>query len=144
MYVGGPWTRRSCSFCTIPQRVRLTDQQVAQMKMPRQGIEAILKRLDADQEAALRNTGEGSYRVRLRSEKTSHMDFSDLPLLSAREPDDAEKHAAILATVRSYTLAFFDKCLRGMKPALLDQPPASEYVEAIQRFEPARFPCPTQ
>jgi len=84
------------------------------------------------------------YRVRLRSEKTSHMDFSDLPLLGARESADAEKRAAILATVRSYTLAFFDKYLRGMKPALLDQPPTSEFVEAIQRFEPARFPCPTQ
>ena len=122
----------------------LTDEQVAKMKMPRQRIEAIIKRLDADQDAALRNTGEGSYRVRLRSEKTSHMDFSDLPLLGARERTDAEKRAAILAAVRSYTLAFFDKYLRGMKPALLDQPPTSEFVEAIQRFEPARFPCPTQ
>jgi hypothetical protein len=60
------------------------------------------------------------------------MDFSDLPLLSAREPADAEKRTAILATVRSYTLAFFDKYLRGMKPVLLDQPPTSEFVEAIQ------------
>jgi len=47
----------------------LTDEQVAKMKMPRQRIEAIIKRLDADQEAALRNTGGGSYRVRLRSEE---------------------------------------------------------------------------
>ena len=72
------------------------------------------------------------------------MDLSDLPLLGARERADAERRAAILATVRSYTLAFFDKYLRGVKPALLDQPPTSEFVEAIQRFEPARFPCPTQ
>ena len=122
----------------------LTDEQVAQMKMPRPRIEAIVKRLDADQEAALRNTGHGSYRVTLRSEKTSHMDFSDLPLLGARDRADAEERAAILATVRSYVLAFFDKCLRGMKPELLDQAPTSEFVEAVQRFEPARFPCPTQ
>src|SRR5947207_5842083 len=122
----------------------LTDEQVAKMKMPRQRIEAIIKRLDADQEAALRNTGEGSYRVRLRSEKTSHMDFSDLPLLGARERADAEKRAAILATVRSYMLAFFDKYLRGMKPALLDQPPTSEFIEEVQRFQPAKFPRPTQ
>jgi predicted dienelactone hydrolase len=122
----------------------LTDEQVAQMKMPRQRIEAIVKRLDADQEAALRNTGEGSYRVRLRNEKTSHMDFSDLPLLGARDRADAEKRVAILATVRSYTLAFFNKYVRGMKPALLDQTPTSEFVEAIQSFEPGRIPCPTQ
>jgi hypothetical protein len=43
----------------------------------------------------------------------------------------------------SYTLAFFDKYLRGMKPALLDEPPTSEFIEAVQRFEPAKFPCPT-
>jgi hypothetical protein len=122
----------------------LTDEQAAQMKMPRERIEAMVKRLDADQETALRNTGKGSYRVRLRSEKASHMDFSDLPLLGARERADAEKRAAILATVRSYMVTFFDKYLRGMKPALLDQPPTSEFIEAVQRFQPAKFPCPTQ
>jgi predicted dienelactone hydrolase len=61
----------------------LTDEQVAKMKMPRQRIEALVKRLDADQEAALRNTGRGSYRVRLRSEKISHMDLA-ICLCSAR------------------------------------------------------------
>ena len=80
----------------------LTDEQVAQMKMPRQRIEALVKKLDAEQEAALRNTGKGSYRVRLRSDKVSHMDFSDLPLLGARDRVDAEKRLAILATVRSF------------------------------------------
>jgi len=59
----------------------LTDEQVAQMKMPRQRIEALVKKLDAEQEAALRNTGKRSYRVRLRSDKVSHMDFSDLPFV---------------------------------------------------------------
>jgi len=44
----------------------------------------------------------------------------------------------------SYTLAFFDKYLRGMKPALLDQPPTSEFIEEVQRFQPAKFPRPTQ
>jgi len=69
----------------------LTDEQVAQMKMPRARIEAIVKRLEADQEAALRNTGKGGYRVRLRSAKTTHMDFTDLALLGACDPADAEK-----------------------------------------------------
>ena len=41
-------------------------------------------------------------------------------------------------------LAFFDKYLRGMKPALLDQPPTSEFIEEVQRFQPAKFPRPTQ
>ena len=128
-----------------PPTPPLTDEQVARMKMPRQRIEAIVKRLEEDQEAALRNTGKGSYRVRLRSEKTSHMDFSDLPLLGARDRADAEKCAAILATVRSYALAFFNQYLRGVNSELLNETaPRNEFVNAVQRFEPAKFPCPPQ
>jgi predicted dienelactone hydrolase len=123
----------------------LTDEQVAQMKMPRQRIEALVRKLDADQEAALRNTGRGSYRVRLRSEKVSHMDFSDLPVLAASDRVNAEKLFDILATVRSYTLAFFNQYLRGVNSELLKETaPKNEFVDAVQRFEPARFPCPTQ
>ena len=123
----------------------LTDEQVAQMKMPRQHIEALVKRLDADQEAALRNTGKGSYRVRLRSEKISHIDFSDLPLLGAHDRSDAEKRAAILATVRSYVLAFFDQYFRGVNSELLNETaPTNEFVDTVERFQPAKFPCPKQ
>ena len=123
----------------------LTDKQVAQMKMPRQRIEALVRKLDADQEAALRYTGQGSYRVRLRSEKVSHMDFSDLPLLGASDRVNADKLSDILATVRSYTLAFFNQYLRGVNSELLKETaPNNEFVDAVQRFEPARFPCPTQ
>jgi len=123
----------------------LTDEQVAQMKIPRQRIEALVKTLDAEQEAALRNTGKGSYRVRLRSDKVSHMDFSDLPLLGTRDHVDAEKRVAILATVRNYTLAFFNQYLREVNSELLKETdPKNEFVDSVQRFEPARFPSPQQ
>lgn len=123
----------------------LTDEQVAEMKMPRQRIEALVKKVDADQEAALRNAGRGSYRVRLRSEKVGHMDFSDLPLLGVHDRSDAEKRAAILATVRSYVLAFFDQYLRGVNSQRLSgTAPTNEFVDTIERFEPAEFPCPNQ
>ena len=121
----------------------LTDEQVAEMKMPRQRIEALVRKVDADQEAALRNTGKGSYRVRLRSEKVAHMDFSDLPLLGAHDRSDAERRTAILATVRSYVLAFFDQYLRGVNSDLLNGTASmNEFVDSVQRFEPAKFPCP--
>jgi hypothetical protein len=69
------------------------------------------------------------------------MDFSDLPVLGARDRVDAEKRAAILAVVRSYALAFFDKYLRGMKAELLDQAASGELVDSVQKFEPAKSPC---
>ena len=123
----------------------LTDEQVAEMKMPRQRIEALVNKVDADQEAALRNTGKGSYRVRLRSEKVTHMDFSDLPLLGASDRSALEQRTAILATVRSYVLAFFDQYLRGVNSRLLSETATTnEFVDSVQRFQPANFPCPNQ
>jgi predicted dienelactone hydrolase len=123
----------------------LTDEQITETKMPRQRVEALVRRVDADQEAALRNEGKGSYRVRLRSEKVAHMDFSDLPLLGAHDRSDAEKRAAILATVRNYVLAFFDQYLRRVNSDLLNETaPTNEFVDTVQRFEPAKFPCPNQ
>lgn len=127
-----------------PPTRRLTDEEIAEMKMPRQRVEALIRKLDGDQDAALRNTGGGSYRVRLRSEKVSHIDFSDLPLLGAHDRSDAEKRAAILATVRKYGRAFFNQYLKGEDSALLkDTAPADEFVLTFERFAPARFPCPT-
>jgi predicted dienelactone hydrolase len=54
-----------------PPTRRLSDEEVAQMKMSRQRLEQIMARIDAYQETALRSTGKGSYRVRLRSNTTS-------------------------------------------------------------------------
>jgi hypothetical protein len=72
---------------------------------------------------------------------TTHMDFSDLPLLGARDTANEEKRAGVLAVVRSYTLAFFNQNLEGKKLSLLDRAAGSEFVEAVQRFEPANPPC---
>jgi hypothetical protein len=72
------------------------------------------------------------------------MDFTDLALLGARDSADAEKRTMILATVRSYVLAFFDQYLKGVNSDLLNQTaPPNEFLDTVQKFEPARFPCPT-
>jgi hypothetical protein len=120
---------------------RLSDEAVAEMKMSRERLEQVIRRLDEYQEKVLLNTGKGSYRVRLQSKIATHMDFSDLPWLAARDNADAEKRRGLLAIVRSYTLAFFNKYLRGMKGAMLDQTPTSEFIDEVQRFGPARAPC---
>jgi hypothetical protein len=71
------------------------------------------------------------------------MDFSDLPLLGAHDDADAEKRAAILATVRRYVLAFFDQYLRGVNSELLNETaPTNELVDTVDRFQPAKFQCP--
>ena len=110
------------------------------MKMTRRQAEDLLERLKTRQDAALRNTGKGSYRVVFESKTTTHADFGDLPLLQSRDRAEAETRARVLGVVRSYTRAFFDKYLRGTKAPLLDRRARAEFVEAVQQFDPGHRP----
>src|SRR6185295_10212616 len=112
------------------------DEELAAMKMTRSQALEVLARLDARQDAALRNTGKGSYRVILKSDGTGHADFGDLPLLQSRDLAETETRARFLGVIRNYTRAFFDKTLKGAKTGLLDDTPATEFVERIDRFPP--------
>ena len=79
----------------------------------------------------------GSYEVVLQNSKTTHADFTDLPVLGARADAEAEARARVLATVRSVTLAFFERCLRGKRSPLLETtPPGNE----MQRWVLATYP----
>jgi len=110
------------------------------MKMTRNEAEELLERLKAPQDATLRNTGKGSYRVVFERKTTSHADFADLPILQSRDSAAAETRARILGVLRNYTRAFFDKYLRGAKAPLLDRGAKSEFVEEVEKFEPAKRP----
>jgi hypothetical protein len=125
-------------------RHRLSDKEVAGMRMSRERVEDLIRRLDEDQEAALRRTGAGGYRVRLQHDLTTHMDFTDLPLLASRDTASAERRTAILSVVSSYTLAFFDKYLRGMKAPLLQPAAAGGLVQTVEVFPAAKTPCRPQ
>ena len=117
-----------------------TDAELGAMKLTRTQAGELVERLRARQEATLRNTGGGSYRVVIESKATTHADFGDLPLLQSRDHAEAETRARVLGVVRSYTRAFFDKYLIGTKVPLLDGKTAGEFVEGVQRFEPAKRP----
>jgi hypothetical protein len=66
------------------------------------------------------------------------MDFSDLQVLSAKNSIELDHRIRVLALVRSYTLAFFDKYLWGMKAPLLDRSTPDEVLESVQKFSPAK------
>jgi hypothetical protein len=119
-----------------------TDVELAAMKMTRPQAEDLVARLKARQDTLLRRTGSGSYLVVLDNKTTTHADFGDLPLLQSRDSGEAAARARILATVRSYTRAFFDKHLRGSATPLLDHRTTSEFVVAVESFPPARRPSP--
>ena len=121
-----------------PERIPVPDEALAEMKITRQQFERLDATLNAARDAAFDRTGGGSYLFRLQSAGTSHMDFSDLPLLGAPDSSDAEKRAAVLAVIRSYTLAFFDQTLRGQRSSLLEGGNKKELVVAVRRFPPGR------
>ena len=109
------------------------DEELTQMKMSRERAAEFLAQLDRDKDAAMRLSGT-SYRVILDSAKTTHSDFTDLPMLAAQTDDDAMARAHVATVIRELTLAFFDWTLKGKRPAILLKRPADALIEAIQRF----------
>jgi hypothetical protein len=109
---------------------------LAAMKMTLAQALDLMKRIEARQLTTLQNTG-GGYRVMLEPQRTSHPDFGDLPLLQAQDNATAEERTAVLAVVRTYTRAFFDKSLKGVPSTILDVRRSSPYVREVNRF-PAR------
>jgi predicted dienelactone hydrolase len=123
-----------------PNREPLTDADLAAMKLTRPRAMELIQRLNVSRDRVLRSTGTGSYRVLLQRSVTMHMDFSDLQLLGARNTADLEQRIHVLTVVRSYTLAFFDKYVRGMKAPLLDRSAPDQLIESVERFGPAKRP----
>ncbi len=115
-------------------------EELAAMKMTLAQAEAILARLEAYQQSALKNTGKGSYHILIDNKRTTHMHFSDLPLLQASDIEEAETAVQVLAIVRSYTLAFFDKMLRGTRSALLEGSVPVAFVDGVHHFKPGKRP----
>jgi hypothetical protein len=123
-----------------PTREPLTDSDLSAMNVTRARAMEFIAQLNADRDRALRSTGMGSYRVLLRRNVTTHMDFSDLMILSAKDDIELEQRRRVLALVRSYTLAFFDQYVRGMKAPLLDRSTPDQVLESVEKFSPARRP----
>ncbi len=97
-----------------PRKDSPSDEEIAAMRMTRVQVEELVARLKARQDAVLRATGGGSYRVLLSSNKTTHMDFSDLPILQSRTRNEAVERERILSLVRTCTRGFFDHALRKL------------------------------
>lgn len=110
------------------------EAELAKMGLTLSAAEALVTKLRAKQDAAMQNTGRGSFRLTLATPGVSHMSFSDLAVLQAAG-DAAETDRAVrnLETIRAYTRAFFDKSLRGARNTVLDAARADELVK-VERF----------
>jgi platelet-activating factor acetylhydrolase isoform II len=123
-----------------PNREPLTDTDLAELKLTRGQATELLARLNAGRDRVLRSIGRESYRVLLQRNMTTHMDFSDLPLLGAKNSSELNRRNDVMRVVRSYTRAFFDKYVRNMKEPLLDGGVSDPLIESVERFDPAKRP----
>jgi predicted dienelactone hydrolase len=112
-------------------------EELAAMKMSADQARTLIDRLEARQEATLRRTGGGAYRVLIEAASTTHADFGDLPFLQATTAREAEVRAQILESIRLVTRSFFDAALKDARPPLFEGRDRPRFVEAVQRFEPA-------
>lgn len=123
-----------------PRTTPATEEELAEMKVTRSQGNEIFARLKAYRNRVLKSTGM-TYHVILQSSTTTHMDFSDLPILSASTDEEADTHLRIMALVRDYTRAFFDKYLKRAPAPLLDEKASRQFVEEVERFGPAKQPA---
>jgi pimeloyl-ACP methyl ester carboxylesterase len=115
-----------------------SDNDLEEMKVTRERAYEIMARLKAYKGRVLRSTGKGAYHVTLQSRTTTHMDFSDLPVLGARDGAEAKTRERVLEVVRDYTRTFFDHYLKGLRTPLLDGKSTNPLVENVQRLAPAK------
>jgi hypothetical protein len=115
-----------------------SDKELADLKVTREQAYEIVGRLRAYKNRVLQSTGGGTYHVELKNSVTTHADFSDLPILGARDRAEAETRARVLEVVRVCTRGFFDKYLKGMKTPLLDGKNTNPLVESLRRYAPAK------
>jgi Platelet-activating factor acetylhydrolase, isoform II len=88
----------------------------------------------------------GGYKLSISN--TSHMDFTDHPLVSPWRSWVRPGHispARIQTIVRAYVLAFFDQTVRGANPPLLQSGTSSPYHEVqIEHWSPELKPASAQ
>lgn len=106
------------------------------------GAEAELDTTDRNEvDASLKQFG--GYKVSISN--TSHMDFTDHPLVSPWRGWTRPGHispARIETIVRAYVLAFFDQTIRGANPSLLQSGTSSPYHEVqIEHWNPESKPA---
>ena len=112
----------------------LTSEDAASMNMKLEELMALVNDLRSKKKAALASTG-GSFHVLIHFDSSSHMSFSDLPLLQAKNNIEAATAGRVLQVVCRYTREFFDKTLRGIKSPLYDGRVKLNYIDLVQPYK---------
>ncbi len=111
----------------------LSETDAASMNMTLAELNALVTRFRNAKEAALAATG-GSYKVLLRFDSSSHMSFSDLPLLQAKDRTEVAAAKRVLEVTCRYTREFFDMTLRRIQAPLYQTNKRLNYIDLVKRY----------
>jgi hypothetical protein len=114
-------------------RVKLSESDATSMGMTLSELTALVARLRQDKETALAATG-GSYHVLLNFNNSSHMSFSDLPLLQANNDIEVSKARKLLEVTCRYTREFFDKTIRNQASPLYEGRKKLMYIDLVEKY----------
>ncbi|WP_158642704.1 alpha/beta hydrolase family protein [Chitinophaga japonensis] len=116
------------------------EADAASMGMTLTELNALVDSLRRNKEAALAATG-GSFHVLLHFDSSSHMSFSDLPLLQAKNGVETAAAYRVLQVTCRYTREFFDKTLRGIAAPLFDGSRKLHYIDLVREYPKAGDHC---
>jgi hypothetical protein len=118
-----------------PRALNPSDSELAQEKLTRAEFDAIMKQQQENQTKQLAGIAGGSYRLMLFDlPGYIHRSFTDQTLLGSK-PDHGESlHNFHVAEV--YTLAFFDKYLKGDTRTVLDTGQVVDPRAKLEKFPP--------
>jgi hypothetical protein len=119
------------------RNVSLAESDAASMGMTLSELTALVNRLRQDKKTALAATG-GSYHVLLQFDSSSHMSWSDLPLLQAKTDVKTAAAYRVLQVTCRYTREFFDKTLRNKAAPLYNGIQKLDYIDTVQQYPKAR------
>lgn len=112
------------------------EADAASLGMTLSELNELVNRLRQSKKTALASTG-GSYHVLLHFDSSSHMSFSDLPLLQAKNDVEAAAACQVLQVTCRYTREFFDKTLRNISAPLYDSNRRLNYIDLMQKYPKA-------
>lgn len=112
------------------------EADAADLGMTLSELNELVNRLRQSKKTALASTG-GSYHVLLHFESSSHMSFSDLPLLQAKNDAEAAVAYQVLQVTCRHTREFFDKTLRNISAPLYDSGRRLNYIDLVQKYPKA-------
>lgn len=112
-----------------------SDEDLTKMKLTRQYYDSLRNVYQNKQDETLSKMSGGSYRISIETKGFVHRSFIDTKLFeNSNDTAILFRNLKYIKMIRAYTLAFFDKYLKGMNAPLLDSAATINPDVTIDKF----------